>query len=360
VRRLNLAFLLSIVLFLGLESELKAQLRNHPISDNFRPQERSHPTRLNETDPADGDLSDEEYHRRRLRHEGLRDHRGQLTTEGLSQEVNQALRNFINPPGFMTGGLPTNFQTQQWERENQRIEQEAQHLARLDRQIQRAREQEQRFQEQRTTLPPSSSIVAQADSTDELEAARLEYQRTMENIQERLQRPSGEMNPAELREMMRSMPGMEGVEVGERYEGEWAETVVLATEAFRGKSREQVAHEVKEALQSGPGGEYFPDEHKAYETVAELLQDPAALPELAMIVSDRTVLIRFIVLNVLISVFLWFLKRRQLARGPKFFKRVGLFFMRIGLSLSLRLGLLIWFFHDNLKPAFDIVKRSIF
>lgn len=88
--------------------------------------------------------------------------------------------------------------------------------------------------------------------------------------------------------------------------------------------------------------------------ITKLLRDENALPALYGIIKDRVRLFIFIIVNLVIVIIAWLIKRRLALRSRTLFERFRLWFLRFAIVLSVRVGVLILFFHQDLGPTWRI------
>lgn len=91
-----------------------------------------------------------------------------------------------------------------------------------------------------------------------------------------------------------------------------------------------------------------------------LIKDKLAIPNLAKIIDDQKKLIRFtgiMILTFLISFLLKFVLKKS---GRSVLKAVSLWFLRFMIMMSIRLGIIIYFFGEELAPTFKIAMHMLF
>lgn len=351
--------LVTLVLFALSFTEASAQLRNHSRSENFRPQERARPAQFRANDPMDGDLSLEEYHRRRLIHEGLRDKQGQPTVRALDVELERTFRSMTNPASLLGFGAA---QEERQETGSGRIEREASYLAEMDRQIQRAREERERWEEERLLQEESANshpeaLIADSGQQDSIERSLQEYQEALTPFKERLQEAST-MSLSEIQEMARSLPGNENTEVPPKYQDTLAEPLYMALGAFRSQSKDEVKEKLLEAMEGKPVLDQLDEDSRALDAFVDLLQDEEALPDIALILNDRGRLLWFIVVNIILFVLARFWRSSHRKQELSFARSLKLFFLRSFVLGLARLVVLFGFFGPELKRAFTILFQS--
>lgn len=92
----------------------------------------------------------------------------------------------------------------------------------------------------------------------------------------------------------------------------------------------------------------------------KLIKDTDAIPSMVKIVDDQDKLIRFGGLMIATILFGFFLKRLTAKEGRDVIPALGIWFMRFLIMLSLRIGLIILFYGNELTPAFNVAKSTLF
>lgn len=321
-----------------------AQLSNHPKSENFKPRPKEVAPVTSEA--LDGDLSVEEYHRRRLIHEGLKDSEGRPTVKALDREINRAFEQLTNPASLFGGGAP--------EQKTELLDREAEILAEMDRQIERSKAEQERWN--RPTAPEGSMVLAQEDSYQE-ERALLEQQKKMfESIQDKLKDPQN-LSAEEMREMMRQIPGMNDGQMPEEFRDQMAENIYMALSPMRQMERSEVVEQVLSITKSKPVLDQFDQESAVIQKSVDMLRDPKAIPSMTMMVSDRQRLIQFLLANIAIFILGWAWKRAQKKDLTGMGDRFRKYFVRSSVLFVLRIGTLIFFFGHWFRPALDVLTR---
>ena len=88
--------------------------------------------------------------------------------------------------------------------------------------------------------------------------------------------------------------------------------------------------------------------------VTRILRDNDALPSLACILKDQTKILIFIGVNIAIMFVGWGVKRYQYSIKRSFLESVQLWFFRFLLIMGMRIGVLIFFYHEELSPLWRI------
>ncbi len=357
---------LSILLFMiggTLVLPLFAQsLRNHPASENFKP--RAMEIRPYSGTAEDGDLSNEEYHRRRLVYEGLTEVDGTATVKALEQELLGAFQLFS---GGLVGGNKPVGATQTDRRAQKRAEeirQKAAYLAQMDEEIARAEARARARGEGQELFNPSTTVVS-ADNDQvyqqELENSLKAYEDALKPLQEKAAK--GTLTHAEALEMLKSLsntPGHAELEVPPEYKGHYAENVYTILAPFREMPESQVRGKLAEKFKKGKvlsKVENF--EPRVVDLMTKTIRSERALPDVTMMLADREKLIRFLIINIVLFIvaIIWRRKNRKnlVGAGPLFLAWVKRFFVLV----SLKLGVFLWFFGANFKEI-NAVFQQVF
>ena len=130
--------------------------------------------------------------------------------------------------------------------------------------------------------------------------------------------------------------------------------IKYSLQQFRQKSFDQVKGE----LQSKIGGTLFDPIVKAapkfLDFVVNLLRDPIALPEFFKIAANRTRLLIFLGINILLFIIKWVIRRNEKNKKAPFSERMSRFVFFLGLRFVL-VGV---FFHEELWPIVIVAKRT--
>ena len=91
-----------------------------------------------------------------------------------------------------------------------------------------------------------------------------------------------------------------------------------------------------------------------------LIKDKLAIANLAKIIDDQKKLINFS--GIMLSTFLisFFLKYFLKKSGRSILKAISIWFLRFMIMISIRLGVIIYFFGEELAPTFKIAIRMLF
>ena len=337
-------------------------LRNHPTSENFKP--RTVEVRPYSGTAEDGDLSNEEYHRRRLVYEGLTEVDGTVTVKALEQELLGAFQMFS---GGLVGGNKREATTRSDRKAQQlaeEIRQKASYLAQMDQEIARAEARARARGEGQENFD-SSTTVASAESDQDyqenLENSLKAYEDALKPLQEKAAK--GTLTHTEALEMLKSLsntPGHKDLEVPPEYKGHYAETVYTILAPFREMTEGQVRGQLEKKFKSDKALSKVENfEPRVVDLLTKTIRSERALPDVTMMLADREKLIRFLIINIVLFIIalIWRRKNRKnlVGAGPLFLAWVKRFFVLV----SLKIGVFLWFFGANFKEI-NAVFQQVF
>lgn len=331
-------------------------LRNHSPSENFKPSTPE--IRYYSGASEDGDLSNEEYHRRRLVYEGITEVDGTATVKALEQELLGAFKMFS---GGLVGGNRLDARAQKRAEE---IRQQAAYLAQMDEEIARA-EARAKARGENQELFNSSKAVVTAESDGEyqenLENSLKDYENALKPLQEKA--ASGTLTHTEALQMLKSLsntPGHKELEVPPEYKGHYAETVYTILAPFREMSEAQVRGQLEQKFKKGKVLSHVENlEPRVVDLMTKTIRSERALPDVTMMLADREKLIRFLMINIVLFItgIVWRRKNRKnlVGVGTLFFA----WFKRFCVLVTLKIGVFLWFFGANFKEI-NAVFQQVF
>jgi hypothetical protein len=342
-----LALIFSLIIAWSL---VQAQSPSHRPSENFRPQLKSKTVVLPVA--QDGDLTLEEYHRRRLIHEGkqqaLHNNQGSIK---LDREIDQALKELMNPAALL--GFKATQVSKDNETEDSALERAARLSADLDRQIERSREEKARWEEQGQQSQP---LLAQAYGDEDFENDFQESRKAQEQLQKL--EGANDLSAQEMRELLRAMSGSVGgdAQMPPEYVDTMAETLYLALTPMRQMSPGEFKHSMVRALEGKPLVSALKEDHVAFDILSDFMRDPKAVPNLGLIMEDRPKLLKFFIINIVIFIaaMMWKSKHKKSLVG--FTSRLRGFLTRFFTITALRLGVLVFFYGSLLTAGFNIIR----
>lgn len=317
----------------------QAQSPSHRPSENFRPQQKIKTTVL--SGAQDGELTLEEYHRRRLIHEAQQE-KVQNTPDlkGLDREIDRAFKTLMNPAS-MLGKAEL--------KDDSELERQARINAELDRQIERSRLESERWEQK------SETLLAQVGDED-FEADYREIQKIQQDQLKKLENKK-DVSPQEMRELLRAVQGPEATkDIPPEYVDTMAENLFLALAPIRQMSEGEFKQLVTKALDGKPIVSSIDADHPVMDVLSDLARDPQALPNLGLITHDKSKLIKFIIANVILFVLALVWKSRQKKSFSGFFSRFRGFMIRNLTMTGLRLGVLVFFYGALLSAGFNIIR----
>jgi hypothetical protein len=125
-------------------------------------------------------------------------------------------------------------------------------------------------------------------------------------------------------------------------------------------SEEELVLMLKENTRESSAAKYVDHFPQIMLIAVRLIKDKDALPEMAKILDDQDKLIHYS--GMMIATFLvGFLLRRFMAKeGRTIFVSLSLWFIRFLIMSGLRIAVTIFFFGEELTPAFKVLTRTIF
>lgn len=130
--------------------------------------------------------------------------------------------------------------------------------------------------------------------------------------------------------------------------------VQVSLRAFQEMSPDEIRSHIGEKTQAGIAGKIFEQFPKLLDLVVNILRDPFAIPQMMDILADRTKLIIFAVINLLILIVSKIVKRAQKKKGLGLRATLRRWVFFVGL----RIAVLVGFFHIELSPLYHVVIRS--
>lgn len=304
-------------------SDLDAQDYRRTRNFNLESSDRS-ASKVSQDTSADGNLSQEEYLRRKEAY--LRQFRKDKGDEQAEQE-----RDRLN-------------QRAQEQKENRMLEQE----------VAQAREREKRWQEGRRVreeLEKKPVVPQQLENSLNPNSGtdRQQMVKELQGLQDKIK--SGDVNLEEIFETLNNVSGanQQNIEIPAEYEGEVAAQVYKSLYRLRAIPPEALTAQLKQQLNGHPLESVLTSNEQTLPTLVNVLQDPKALPDASLILSDRKKLIWYALFNLGFLIFGFILKRRIKKSDVSFFKGVTLQLTRIFGFAGLSLCVFLFFFGDNLK-----------
>ncbi|EQC48495.1 hypothetical protein M899_1946 [Bacteriovorax sp. BSW11_IV] len=137
------------------------------------------------------------------------------------------------------------------------------------------------------------------------------------------------------------------------------ETVRMALGPFRKMSDEELHRHVEDSLKRSGTGALIKKYPQTIDVVSELLKDPEALPSLSGVVERRDRLWFFVGINIGIIFFGIALRKLTSKDGDGLVARARKGLIRFFFLNVLRIATFVYFFYDELMPAWYIVKDTL-
>lgn len=241
----------------------------------------------------------------------------------------------------------------------------------LEQQVLKAEANELQWQEknqdQNNDQPPidyNKTISQQLQGMDQQQqgslsaADRAEADKMLAELQELQEKmKTGDASMSEIFDKLNKISGSENIPVPAKYEGHMSEQLYKALSSMRSMSAGQLEKQLEENLSKHPAAPLLSKGKPLIPDIVKVLQSPEALPDTALILSDRSKLIKYLVWNIAIFILNIFLRRRirhsQLATFPKFMVQTTRW---AGVNIA-RISLFMVFFGDNVKVLWQILTN---
>lgn len=314
-------------IFLGSTSFVWAQ--DFRKSTNFDLQKDQQQKRMNNQAPVDGALSNIEYERRKLI--------------------------YIQKNAKQMGVDPRLL-----ERQLKELDKRAQ----LEQEIQKAEANEMQWEDQQQDQPPidyNKTIAQQLQESDQQQGSlsaedRAEADKMLAELHElQSKMQSGDVSMGEIFQQLNKISGSENIAVPAKYEGQMSEQLFKALSSMRSMNASQLEKQLEENLSNHPAGALLSKGKPLIPDLVKVLQSPEALPDAALIISDRSKLIKYLVWNIAIFILNIFLRRKirhsLLASFPKFLVQTSRW---AGVNVA-RVALFVIFFGEHVKVLWQIL-----
>jgi hypothetical protein len=134
--------------------------------------------------------------------------------------------------------------------------------------------------------------------------------------------------------------------------------IKLINQRFGSVSYEAARTEIETNISQTPAKGIFKAMPKGVDFITKLVRDDKALIASTGIFTDKKKLYNFLIINVVIFIFGFFILRKS--RDASFFEKVTKWFIKKTLLTSVRLGVLIYFFGTELGPTWNIFQDTFF
>jgi uncharacterized membrane protein SirB2 len=215
----------------------------------------------------------------------------------------------------------------------------------------------------------SVQTFAQTNEHEEHDSEQLEnvlndYRKNNNEMVKRLQEMNSDGNiseseKAELIKLYKSTPGGKGASLDQKAMLKNMEpTIRTLTKHFSSMSFDQARSMMAQNISQTPAKPMLKIFPKFVDFVTHLLRSDTALLSLFNMVKDKKKLLHFLIVNVVIFIMGFFILRKKpdLSFGQRFVR----WFIKKGTLISLRVGVLIYFFSNEIGPTWTIAVNTFF
>lgn len=130
--------------------------------------------------------------------------------------------------------------------------------------------------------------------------------------------------------------------------------------SYRNSTEEDVEKVLKERISVLPFAKYIAEDSKLYLFLTRILRDEKAVPSMVALLKDRNRLLIFLGLNILIFIvgYMWKKRHQNTKDDVGIVGRMQRTFTRIIILQFARLILFIVYFNNEIKPFWEITKRT--
>lgn len=139
---------------------------------------------------------------------------------------------------------------------------------------------------------------------------------------------------------------------------ELSNSVRMALEPLQQLSEEELIKRMDEATKDSSVRPYMNQFPNSTLFAIRLIKDKESIPSMVKIVEDRDRFVWFIGVMLSTIIFGYFLKKFMHREGRPFWKSVLYFFGRMYLLFGIRVGIVIYFFNNELAPAAKVFKKT--
>lgn len=124
--------------------------------------------------------------------------------------------------------------------------------------------------------------------------------------------------------------------------------------------RMESSQTTKEHLRKKLQGKPVVSDPKFIDFLDDLIRDDKALQKMANIVNDKKKLVAFFVFNILLFFIGYVFKKLHRAKNLESgaMMRIVRFFWRLSFMSAIRIGVVIYFFGENLSPTWNLVQKN--
>lgn len=242
------------------------------------------------------------------------------------------------------------------------------------------------------TQPASQAMPSDSDSQDiqnevhdtkKLDKVLQDYNKDTQKVQQdaeviKAMQDTGELSEEELDKGQLADPELEksykqaqnilGDAMGKVHKGKkqdlkgikYSEAIKTTLKPLQKLSEDELLTMLKENTKGTAAGEYVERFPQLMVFTVRLIKDREAIPSFVSVMDDQDRLIRFSGLMIATILVGFFLKRFMKREGRSVAAALGVWFLRSLIMFSLRLGIIIFFFGEELTPAFNVALRTFF
>ncbi len=140
----------------------------------------------------------------------------------------------------------------------------------------------------------------------------------------------------------------------------YSEAIREALRPLQQLSESELMATLKENTKETKAAEYIARFPQIMLLAVRLIKDPEAIPALARILDDQDKLIRFGGVMIATILFGFFLRRLMAREGRSIPKALTFWFLRFLIMAGLRLGLILFFYGNELTPALRIASATLY
>lgn len=209
-------------------------------------------------------------------------------------------------------------------------------------------------QDQEKVLKDADKMLPKDDTTSELQESELSDEESLEATDVKpfgMKKKSGIFDPNFLNKKGPT---------GDLQKIKYSEAMKIALEPLQKMSERELIKLLLENTKGSSAGEYIDRYPKLAVFTVRLIKDKDALSSLAKVADDQKRSIRF--MGIMISTILisFLLKRFMRKEGRPVLEAVTLWFLRFVLITTLRIGIILFFFSDEIIPTLKIVGITFF
>lgn len=143
-------------------------------------------------------------------------------------------------------------------------------------------------------------------------------------------------------------------------QAKYSESVRQALEPLQKLSEEELLKRLKEGSKDSPMRPYMERYPKVTLYSVRLIKDKDSIPSIMRILEDRDRLVTFISVMLFTVIFGFILKRIMHREGRSFLKACAFFLTRVLILLCIRIGVIYYFYSNELTPAAKVFKQTFF